>query len=69
MIHGADLADYILTMAAAEDCPALTEVDDGKQGGYSITDVAMALTPQSGKPAKIIALPRSLLVLIGGINN
>jgi len=71
MIHGLDLARGIVTSLDVKDFNHVhaVEMDDGHKGGYTIKDVAQALTEGTdSKQTKVLAIPRTLLMAIGGIN-
>jgi nucleoside-diphosphate-sugar epimerase len=67
LIHGADLAAAIAAAAAAE-APAnldpVYELDDGRAGGYTWTEIGAALSAALAHPVRMIRVPRPLLIAI-----
>lgn len=68
MIHASDLARAISVMCDHSNKAALIEIDDGKTGGYTIADVALALPISKDKALKQIALPYFLMAGLGAVN-
>lgn len=68
MIHGHDMATALVALADGGFNSAVLEIDDGKSGGYTLADVAEALTPKGGKPPIALPIPFPILGLIGFFN-
>ena len=68
MIHAADLAHALLTLCDKSNGQAIVEIDDGKNGGYTVKDVANALPDTNKKTIRTIPVPFPVLGGIGAIN-
>lgn len=71
MIHAVDLARSISLLIKSKSFGAknLIEIDDGKENGYTIPEVAICIADATGdKIAKCISIPRWILQSFGGIN-
>ncbi len=68
MIHARDLAEAITALCDKSHSATIVEIDDGKTGGYQVSDVAAAIPSQSKKKQTIIPLPYGVIGTIGAIN-
>jgi nucleoside-diphosphate-sugar epimerase len=68
MIHARDLADALTALSAGGFGSAILEIDDGKNRGYQLKDIAEALSEKGGKPAKTFSLPYWAIGTIGALN-
>ena len=68
MIHGEDLAAAITQLSFETNHTAIFEIDDGKTGGYQLSDVAEALADEKGKKPKAFAVPFWILGTVGAVN-
>jgi len=68
MIHARDLADAITLLSAGGNGSSILEIDDGKPGGYQLSDVAKALTTPGKSSVKTFSLPFWAIGTIGAVN-
>ena len=68
MIHGQDMAEALVALAKPGNEKAIIEIDDRKPSGYTLGDVAKALSSDDGKAPSVIPVPFAILGLIGLIN-
>jgi 2-alkyl-3-oxoalkanoate reductase len=72
LIHVADLAEVLaLTLSpAVERRPAgsIYEIDDGRVGGYTYNDMALAAARALGRTARALAVPRFVMAGLGRLN-
>ncbi|WCL53216.1 NAD-dependent epimerase/dehydratase family protein [Gimibacter soli] len=68
MIHGADMAEAIVAMLKGGFGGQIVEVDDGRDGGYRIDDIARALGDDEKTP-RVLAIPRPLVIFAGAIGS
>lgn len=68
MIHGNDMAEALVALATGGHDKAIYEIDDQHAGGYTIKDVAAALTPKGGKEPVMLPVPFPVLGFIGFLN-
>ena len=68
MIHARDLAEAITEMCDKSQSASIVEIDDGKTGGYQISEIADAVPSTSDRKTKIIPLPFWILGSIGAVN-
>lgn len=62
LLHVRDAAEALATLATDEGVPAGTyEISDGKDGGYGFADLAAAGARITGRPARVVLVPRALL--------
>ncbi|GHF25255.1 short-chain dehydrogenase [Kordiimonas sediminis] len=67
MIHVEDMAEIICKMTAGGFGGQIIEPDDGKSGGYTMKEVALALSGDK-KPPRLITIPSPLLKIFGILN-
>jgi 2-alkyl-3-oxoalkanoate reductase len=68
LIHAADLAE---ALALALDRPALRsvlEIDDGREGGYSYRDMALAAASALGRRVRGVSVPRAAMEFVASVN-
>ncbi|NVJ96821.1 MAG: NAD-dependent epimerase/dehydratase family protein [Alphaproteobacteria bacterium] len=68
MIHGRDMADALVALSDGKFKSAVLEVDDGKSGGYTIAEVAEAISAPGQKQPFILPIPFAVLGSIGFLN-
>jgi len=68
MIHAADLAHALVVLCDKSNGQAIVEIDDGKNGGYTVKDVANALPEAGKKNIRTIPVPFPVLGSIGAVN-
>jgi nucleoside-diphosphate-sugar epimerase len=59
LLHADDLARLLVALAGAEAPPALTEPDDGTEGGWTHRQLAVALGEAVGRSALALSMPRA----------
>ncbi len=67
MIHARDLANAITALCIKLNRAAILEIDDGKSGGYQVSDFAECFPGENKKPT-ILPLPFFILGAIGAVN-
>lgn len=65
LIHVADLASLLVTMAKTDTGRVIYECDDGTDGGYSHSDFARMIGDAVGKKIIPLPMPRALLKFAG----
>lgn len=68
LIHVADLADALALSLDRPPAPSTYEIDDGKEGGYSYSDMAGAAGLAVGRKPLSLAVPRPVVAALAGIN-
>jgi len=68
MIHARDMADAITLLSDGSNGSAILEIDDGKTGGYQLTDIAAALAGPEQKSPTVFSLPFWAIGTIGAVN-
>jgi len=68
MIHGADLADYLIGLGTGPLGQKIIEVDDGADGGYTVAEVAQSLPGRENRRIRTLTIPKFLLIFIGAVN-
>ena len=68
MIHGEDMARAISFLIDGSHAGEVVEVDDGKPGGYRMSDVAKALAACTEKPALVLTIPKFILMFMAAVN-
>lgn len=69
LIHVDDLARAVsATLWRSEAHGGVYEIDDGCQGGYTMTDIAAIAANALDRKVRMLPLPYSLLAAAGGIN-
>ena len=68
MIHAADMAQALVALCDKSNGQAIVEIDDGKNGGYTIKDVVNALPDAGRKNIRAIPVPFLVLGGIGAVN-
>ena len=63
LIHADDLASLFIALAGAEAPPPLTEPDDGKPGGWTHHELALALGKAVGRNPFALSMPRAAVRL------
>jgi uncharacterized protein YbjT (DUF2867 family) len=63
LIHADDLAGLLVAVATAKDPPALIEPDDGKPGGWTHRELAVALGEAVGRRGIAFSMPRAAMRL------
>ncbi len=68
MIHATDLANALVTLCDKSNRQAIVEIDDGKNSGYTVKDVANALPAAGKRSVRTIPIPLPVLGSIGAVN-
>ncbi len=68
MIHAVDMAHALVALCDKSNGQAIVEIDDGKNGGYTVKDVVNALPDTGKKNIRTIPVPFPVLGGIGAVN-
>lgn len=69
LMHVEDLARYALALVLERRAArAIAEPDDGKPGGYTISDVAAAASNLLGTRVRVVSIPKGLLQALALLN-
>ena len=63
LLHADDLARLLIALATTKDSPQLIEPDDGKPGGWTHRELALALGEAVGRKGLALSMPRAALRL------
>jgi nucleoside-diphosphate-sugar epimerase len=61
VVEVSDLGRLLLALATTSDCRQILDPDDGREGGWSHRDFALAIGAATGKRVAAFALPRLVL--------
>ena len=68
LIHVADLAEALALALDQSPPPSTYEIDDGKEGGYSYSDMADAAGRALGRRSMSLAVPRAAMAALARAN-
>jgi nucleoside-diphosphate-sugar epimerase len=68
LIHVEDLAEALALAVERTPAGSLYEIDDGREGGYSYSDMHQAAAAALGRPARSIAVPRPVMAGLANLN-
>jgi nucleoside-diphosphate-sugar epimerase len=68
LIHVADLAEALATALDRPLASAVSEIDDGHEGGHSYRDMADAAAAALGRRARSLRISRSQIMLVARLN-
>lgn len=68
LIHVADLAEALALALEQPPSPSTYEIDDGKEGGYTYRDMAVAAGRALGRRPLSIAVPRAVMAAVAEVN-
>src|SRR5262249_8524893 len=68
LIHVADLAEALALAVARPPAPSVYEIDDGREDGYSYSDMAAAAAQAVGRRVWQLSVPRPVMEVIAQTN-
>jgi nucleoside-diphosphate-sugar epimerase len=68
LVHVEDLTEVLARALDRLPEPSVYEIDDGKEGGYGHSDMAVAAANALGRPVHRLRVPRGLIYAVAALN-